>query len=409
MKLITMGLLLTLTISAQTYTDFIRSSRSTSEANRLALLSQIGGDLGRYNYGGSGNHAVRKRGTFYQYWQARSGNLGVCRHIATHQQQVAHDLGFEAYAAMGISSNAIGHMYALVRTSEGWAVIDYSRIYQTDSDDPKDALELYQKTAGIPMYAHELYQEGKFQRRIITDQGWQFLSFMDYRHDNMALRTKPAVHRNVEIRLGTHEQSVRYADGELLIKAGRINGNANILEWGKQYVSTDGEEVNSLHSSLFGGTIEDEGFYGLILDTVTVAQPESGWGYAYQVSVLSCRIDSYEIMSDIRLGALASYQYGPVRPWVSIQGNGYRDEVGRDFAYGLFPEYSIGCNIRTPWCELEPYVTKREWEHEWGAAIRSQYVDILASNNGIEAAIKYDCLTLGYRHEAAYVEVGYNW
>ncbi|MEJ2267578.1 MAG: hypothetical protein P8X70_00695, partial [Nanoarchaeota archaeon] len=171
------------------YNELINSSKKLSEKEKLFLLSAMGFSLGynAYDISSEGKDLVSKE-EFFEIFQRISnggkGSLGVCRQIHSSLERLATNLGFDAAAVGGFVSNEgnpIGHIYAIVKSKEGIAILNYGNVFLTDTNNVEKVLELYQEKLGTLVFNHEFFNNDTFRYNLITKSGKKFLNFIDYK------------------------------------------------------------------------------------------------------------------------------------------------------------------------------------------------------------------------------------
>ena len=312
-------------------------------------------------------------------------------------ESLARDIGIEAWAIQGFSREGIGHMYVLVRQGKRYKVVDYSRIM--DEHD------------GLTTYEHRLFRDAKYEGRVITEQGGAFLDFMDYRTDSSRLHRSIKAHKPLEVRLGTHEQSVRLQSDELYCKAG-IAGKSELFEFGQFFES----ELGYSRLGLFGGTCDGENMYGWIIEVLDMHRPETGWSYRHHFSYVEARTaaDGFQLFGDLRLGLEAGYQLDGIRPWASCQANVFEREIGRADDYAVFmTEYAVGCELKLNGFTIDPYLLKTLQRTSVGVYLGYswQWLTIAGKVDGdVEVSARADMedwqVTIGYREERTTLTIG---
>jgi len=164
------------------YRSLVESLKNSSENQKLLLLAIISNSL----YAGSYDSALLVNGTkvasqedFFDKLQDflatnNPNSLGVCRHFASHIEQLANDVGLRAAAVTGTTMGG-GHAYNVLKTENGTAIIDGGHILIADTKNIEKILEAYQKDANSIAFQHLFFEDSKFKYRLITKDGRNFL------------------------------------------------------------------------------------------------------------------------------------------------------------------------------------------------------------------------------------------
>jgi len=166
------------------YQEFLDRYTNLSENQRIALLSGIGNVLYGYNYDLELDGSVFSQDEFFNILQSsleyKENGIGVCRHIASHLEQLANDSGIRAGEVTGISGNGIGHAFVVIKTENGSAIVDSYHILSAETKNIEKILEAYQKDNGTTPLDHLFFEDTVFKYRLITNEAKDFLDFVGY-------------------------------------------------------------------------------------------------------------------------------------------------------------------------------------------------------------------------------------
>jgi hypothetical protein len=130
------------------------------------------------------------------YCFAYDTDTNCCRHISSNIEKIANQIGLPAAAVSGVSSKGGGHVYNLIKTEEGISVVDSYHILSSKSKNTEKILEAYQKETGSMTFQHWFFNNSKPKYELITDDGKNFLDFIDYDPSTNSIR-ESLLNRNI--------------------------------------------------------------------------------------------------------------------------------------------------------------------------------------------------------------------
>jgi len=405
------------------YDELTERANNLSENQKLVLLSKIGRELGFSNYDiRDVSVEIASQDIFFDKLQdslqsGESNSLGVCRQIHSHIEQLANDLGIEAAAVSGISRSGTGHMYTILKTEDGNAIVDYGSLLITNTKNIEKTLQIYQKNAGSIAFQHLFFEGPDFKYKLITKDGRDFLDFIEYDESSAPLKNaligdiNPKADLTIDLNLSSYLTSVGVNLEGLFIKGGEIRGKNSspmekmgLLQMGfrREFSIPNIIKINPDISLIYGNFSQDKKvanseIIGLEGDLVIATNNEEGLNLSSRIAggifpsrpVGSIGTPLHTLFYDFAMGAGLSYKIPinniGIEPYVTSQFTLYPIDLGT-YQYGLrLSELGVGTvfdikskNINF---SIEPYYLKRIWEQEFGGKAKFE-IDNFGINAG---------------------------
>jgi len=166
------------------YSDFLNISSSFSEDKKTVLLSLIGDILyfqgHNTEYSGNSQQSNELFGTLQLFLQNPQNKYskGRCNHFASSLESISNDLGIPTAAVTGIKNQR--HAFNVLNFEKEARIIDGEMILTANTKNIEKILELYQRENGNLTFEHSFFEDSKFEYRLITQDGKNFLNFIDY-------------------------------------------------------------------------------------------------------------------------------------------------------------------------------------------------------------------------------------
>lgn len=419
------------------YVALVGRGNSLLDNQKFALLASVGEILGRYSYDYSSDTDYSLRSQYEMFIKLQDSlltgsqnSLGVCRHIHSHIEGLANDIGMRAATPTVMSTSwrmgdrGDGHAITIAKTPEGTALIDYDTIITTDTGNVEELLGAYQKIQGGIELEHQFYENSDFKYRFITRDGRRILDFLGY--DESLSRMKDLMIYNANDFLNLHHRRSRvsrflqrpklmlnYSEYEtsvelnslFFVNVGRIRGSssspleeADMLQLGiKGLVYEENKGKLEINASLFYGQLDqdsdeagDDVWGGLF--HIMHSTDREGLNHVLRLSLPSISTGNFNDYSESKydeviLGGGLSYRFitdaVDIEPYVAAQLP--LDITSHSpFIEGYFKEFDtydgdlqvseIGTGVRFAFnmrkdltLSLEPHFINRIWEDELGA------------------------------------------
>ena len=370
------------------YQELVQRANTLSEDQNLVLLTAIGGLLHDFGYTRS-DTSLLSQNTFFNRMQnsmitLNYNSIGDCGNIHSNVERLANDLGIQAAAVTGSSASGDGHVYSILRTENSCAVIDYSQILMIDSNNVENALEAYQKHNGTTAFDHWFFEDGEFKYRLITEDGRNFLDFVEYDGSLEPLRSMlvtsfdESADSIITINQGDYSNSYEFNHQGFFVKAGNITGsdsspmeNTDLVQFGYKRRISDKYMDLAVNTSLVYGEIDQDAereiVRGFNLEAIYSALCYGGSKITYRTSLNKFKTDDDELYTDYMLGIGASYKLDYITPYAAIQIAHFPEAVD-DYEPGIyFNELAVGTLLGKKGISIEPYYALRKWEQEFGA------------------------------------------
>lgn len=398
--------------SIDSYKSLVESSKNLSGNQKLALLASISDLLynGTYDHD-LPNHEVYSQDVFFRDLQnfldtEEDQNLGVCRHIATHIERLARDLGLTAASVTGY--NGAGHAYDIIKTEDGkTAIVDGGNIIEADTKNIEKILESYQRNNNSIIFDHYFFEDSKLKYHLLTENGKNFLDFIGYDETINSLKDtlfSRDIHNpliNLIFNKTDSEVSGEAGFSGIFAKLGKFYGNSFLpLE---ELLFQTGYKNKFLISSLYLNP-EISFVYGIPSNAYSDNKPILGATASLTASInnknginLAARLSGNDFMIDKLNGNLlnlfkstnwsqiilydAQFQLGtsykiPIKnftmqPYIISKFNLFPVDIG---TYSYSPVLSeinggiaLSADIKNISVLLDPHYAWRPWEQEFGA------------------------------------------
>ena len=414
------------------YAGFVESSRSLSGNQKLAFLTAVSNLLYSGAYGPDNSiNPVYSQDVFFDKLQdfLETGNhedIGVCRHIATHIEKLAKDIGLRAASVTG--SKSMGHVYDIIKTEdEKTAVIDGGDIILADTKNIEDIIEAYQREHNSLIFNHSFFEDSKFKYLLITENGKNFLKFVDY--DESVNTLKDALisgnrinpDRKLIFNKTDSEISAEIDLSGSFNKIGIFYGNSSLptehllfqAGYRKNFLISDFLYLNPKISFVCAMPANSSpinkpfvGFEGsLMLSTnnkkgINLGARLAGNFYTrldnnvFDLSESSSQVILYD--AQIQLGASYALPINnfTIEPYLLSKTNVFSQDIGT-YDYSLvFSEInvgiSLGLDLGAVKLSLDPHYAKRIWEQELGANAKIGIQKVEFSAGGYMTKSGYD-------------------
>ncbi len=382
------------------YKDLIEQSPFLSENEKLILASKMS-SLSVYDSDLMRAEIMSQDDFVYNL--QNSLPVGVCRHIAANTARTLNDMEIKAAAVSGIAGSGGGHMYTILKTEDGNAVVDYGSLLITNTKNIEKTLQIYQKNAGSTAFQHLFFEGPEFKYKLITKDGRDFLDFIDYDESSEPLKNaliddiNPRANLEIDFNLESHLTSLGVNLEGLFIKGGEIRGKnfspmdkMGLFQMGfKREFSVPGIiKVNPDISFVYGSIaqkkkVENNEIIGLKGGLVVATNNEERLNLSSRIvgGIFTSSIPQnipnpyHALFYDFSMGAGISYKIPinniSIEPYATSQFTIYPIDLGT-YQYGLKPsELGVGTvfDIKTSKntnFSIEPYYLKRIWEQEFG-------------------------------------------
>jgi len=383
--------------SLDSYQDLVEPSwfnLSLSENQKITLLAAIGSALGSGSYDFNYQGEVLSQDIFFEelqnYLEGNQSSLGVCRHIASHLEQLANDMEIDAAA---VTNNR--HAYIILKKENGTAIIDYGSILIMDTKNIEKALEVYQKKVNTIAFQHLFFNDNELKYRLITKDGENLLDLTGYDKSleklKNSLMSKNDLDSNIAI---TFNKEDYLTSAELncfgfFIKAGEIRGsssspmkNMTLFQTGfkREFSIPNIININPDISFVFGNlskNIEDNidnSFFGASCDLSINTDNKEGLNLASRIAGNIFWTKDIVPFYDLAVEAGVSYKI-PIKelniePYLITQFALFPGDLGTykhvlkpsEFTGGISFNY-ISDNTKL---SIEPSYSWRIWEQEVG-------------------------------------------
>jgi len=376
------------------YQDLITRATSLSEHDKLILASEISTLLALYSYDTNleQNEVISQDNFFYNL--QNSLPVGVCRHIATHIERFLNDIGIKSAAVSGISGNGIGHVYDISKIENGTAIIDYNRILITNTKNIEKTLQAYQKDLGITTFRHLFFEDAEFEYRLITNDGRNFLDFIEYDESSNPLKNsliqnfKPQSDLTMTLNLEDYLTSLGINYKGLFLKAGQIIGNNSspmkgtcIIQGGfkRKFSIPNIININPDLSFILGGIFQDRQFNdnrisGVNGNLIISTNKQKGFNLTSRIAGNISGTKDSTLFSDYIFGGGISYNIpiknANIEPYAVSQFSFLPKDIG---TYKFIPKptelvtgIALDSQFNNSNFSIEPYYIKRKWEQGFG-------------------------------------------
>jgi len=379
-------------INLDSYSEFIESSKNLSESQKIVLLAEIG-DL------------------LFDMYHAPDY---VCRHIASHLEQLANDIGIKSAAVSGRFFDE-GHAYNILKTENGTAIVDYGSILIINSKSIEKALEAYQKNINTITFQHLFFEDNKLKYRLITKDGRNFLNFVGYDETSEKLKNSLLQRDNFansdlsfELNIEDYLTSAEINCLGFFVKTGEIKGNSSSpiknmvlsqIGYKRNFLILDTINLNPSLSFIFGDSSKkikddaDNNLFGVSADLSGNTNNKKGLNLASRIAGNVFGTKESDFFHDLKIEAGLSYKIPlkelNIEPYLIGQlalfpGDLYTYEFvpmlneirgGVNLEKNFENNFSFSCN---------PYLLRRIWKY--GAGINFDFSSPnIELNAGVEA------------------------
>ncbi len=383
------------TYNINSYEGLINSSNNLSEDQKLVFLSAISDSLG---YGSYDTHYYSIEGfsqeIFFEKLQdyLATGDpnpIGVCKHIASHIEQLANDIGIKTAAVTGIDRYGGGHVYDISKTDKGTAIIDYGGILLIDTKNIEKALEEYQKNANSIAFQHFFFNDNNLKYRLITKDGKNFLKFVGYDETSETLKkellsnNKKSPDLKIDVNLEDYLTSAKISCFGFFINAGEIRGNSSspIDNLTLAQIGYDNSfsicSINIEPSADF--TFGNGGLHGITGDLKVNTNNKEGLNLASRIAGEISWMKDVSLFNDLVFEVGASYKIpiedGTIEPYVIGQAALLPEDLGTDRFKPRFNEIRAGVLSKIQASNdinllFDSYYLGRIWENELGGNVK---------------------------------------
>ncbi len=398
------------------YQDLITASQNLSESQKLLLSSITSHLLYGFNYDIDLLHSeIGSQDDFFDSLQdslvsGDQNSLGTCGHIATHVERFLNNLGIKSAAVSGFSENGIRHVYGVSKIENKTAIVDSYNILIIDTKNIKKSLQAYQKHIGTTALEHLFFEDTEFQYRLLTNDGENFLDFIEYDESSNPLKNsliqdfKPETYFKTNISLEDFLTSAEFNLFGLFLKTGEIRGNSNsalekltlsqigfkrglltpyinnkLLNFviGNKIIDING---NIVSGNLFQDTkLVNNKVQGIMWDLIFATNNEKGFNFSFRHNYTHPKIkpetNEHSLFYDYGAGAGISYKLSVkntnIQPYSVSQFNLFKKNIDIQEIGLYFSELVAGSvfDIKIPnkfSFSIEPYYIKRIWEQGFG-------------------------------------------
>jgi hypothetical protein len=391
------------------YQQLIQESKNSSENQKLDLLAQIGNCLYYYNYKQSLQNPSQQV-LFNVLQNDLEGNtnqtFGVCRQIASGIEQLAEDMGEKAAVVSTLESNN-GHAYTLIKTQTGLAIVNSYDIFKTNTNNVEETLREYQNQLNSITFQHLFFKDNQFKYNLITEEGQEFLNFIDYDPSSLSLKNKiinPDPEDNntrLKVNLGNNENSLGIYNllGIFNTKAGEIyfpldNTSMYLGQIGLKKTFPIFNKFELIPKINFlCGNISNEQIIGvdgcLSFNTLNKTRLNFGTKFSGDISVVPPLQPLEEgencIFNDYNINAGISYRFlgekFSLTPYFIAQENIFQMRLS-DYDYSpsleeLTGGISINAPIKNTNLLLTPYYSWKPWEQGVGTDLEIKNKNII--------------------------------
>ncbi|MCX6746559.1 MAG: hypothetical protein NTU63_00290 [Candidatus Pacearchaeota archaeon] len=406
------------------YQDLVESSKSFSENQKVVLLAALANSLYEGSYDDTSPiNEVFPQKTFFEQLQnylATGGYspLGVCRHIASHIEQLSNDLGLRANAVTGRYFEGTGHVYVILKREDGSGIIDGAYITISDTKNIEKMLEIYQKDKDSTVFEHFFFEDSKLKYRLVTKDGKNILDFMGCDESlntlKKSLTDREDFNPRISLVLAKNDYSM---SGKLNLfglfaKIGQIKGNSssptkemNLIQAGIEGKLSFPEvmDITPSLSVVYGDIIqqehEDKGVTGASGSLMVNTNNEEGFNLSSRFAGKFLLTKNTSLFSNWSLEAGASYKI-PIEeislaPYVLGQGGMWQTDLGTGYFFPTFDEVNAGVILDIPFSSntaisINPYYAYRNYEHELGIDAKVRTENISANAGMYVAKSVYD-------------------
>jgi hypothetical protein len=407
------------------YQDFINSTNNFSEDQNLLLSSAIG-DLSEKLYEKS-KDKVSSQNDFFSNLQSylelgNKNNLGVCRHIHSHIEQLANDIGINAAAVSGFRKNS-GHIYTITKTENGSAILDYGNLLITDTKNIEKTLEAYQKHKGTTVFKHDFYEDNEFKYKLITKDGERFLNFLESEENSKTLKNlliyniEKDARTNFIFEHGNYLNSIEINSLGFFGKIGEIIGdlsspmekmklfqggykrkfNVSVPILGKLKIDGNLSFVKGRINQDF--EVNDNNLKGYNFDLGFSLDKEKGFKAGFRGFLNKFKKGDYILLKDYMGWAGISYKNKnekiDIEPYLITKISAPTKKIDETRSGIKFSEFCIGTlfdfnSSKNTTLSLEPYYINRIWEQEVGINSKFETKKFGASINGYTTKSNYE-------------------
>ncbi len=412
------------------YSEFVDSSENFSENQDFIFLATTSNALneGSYDYS-LPHHKVFPQDTFFEQFQnylatGEYSPLGVCRHIASHIEQLSNDIGLRANAVTGRFFGGTGHVYVIVKREDGTGIIDGGNIILSDTKNIEKMLEIYQLQKDSTTFQHLFFEDSILVYRLVTKDGKNFLKFIEMDESLKPLKDsltgKQGFNRGVyaifskdgfslenmlslDIAKDDYSLAGKLNAFGFFGKIGQIRGNSyspteemNLAQFGFEgKVSLwDILQFSLSASKIYGEIVQKERTdlpEGSSLEFLANTLWEKGFNVAFRMAGEYYFTETSTLFNktSLELGTSCKIPLEKISitPYVAVQESMLPLDLGTSFfSFGL-SEVNAGINLNIPFTSnsgisINPHYAYKPCEHEVGAN-----VELETKNIGADAGI----------------------
>ena len=388
------------------YQELIDGSKNFSESQKLVLASVIGDSM-KYDINLMYNEVMSQEESFENFQNEIA--VGTCGHIHTHVERFLNDLGIKSAAVTGLSGNGVEHAYDISKTEKGTAILDYNSILTTNTKNIEKTLDAYQKNKGITAFQHVFFEDAEFEYNLITQDGRNFLDFIEYDESSEPLKNtllqdfEPETIARMTLNL---EDSLTFFEANLMglfLKIGKTEGNASsplekavlsqigfkrkflIPEIYNKYLNfIFGNKIIDVNVGVVNGEIlqdkkiNDNQVFGWGGNLIFSTNKQNGLNISSRIGRNIFRTKDALLFYDSVLGAGISYRFPikniAIEPYVTSQISTFLEDLGTQES-AIKPSELVGgavfdMKFNNSTFSIEPYYIKRIWEQGFGGKAR---------------------------------------
>jgi hypothetical protein len=376
------------------YSDLIKASSTLTENQKLVLGSVIANLLYGYSYDRDYNGIIKNEDIFFEDLQKalnkEETSFGLCRHISSSIETMLNKMGLNAAAVEG-SSGDNGHVYNLVKLSEGTALVDSYEIFITKSKNIEKLLQEYQKEKKAVQFQHWFFENGKLKYSFITKDGERFLkTIMDYDTSlnptkDYLLNKSPSPHIDFKVSKDDKAYSFLANSFGIYIRGGIFSeelspdNETNTLQFGfkRKFTLPNIMSIAPDASILFGNG--DNTLFGANYGLTLSTDNEKGINASLKYSGGIVNRPNATIFNKNAFSGGISYtlplNFLKIEPYLLSQFSFIPDNLGESYYHQILKptEFQAGLRLSLPikkgMLVFEPNYTNRMWEDEFGGKL----------------------------------------
>jgi hypothetical protein len=404
------------------YSELVESSKSFSENQKVVLLAALANSLYAGSYDDSlPMNEVFSQDTFFEQLQnylatGNDSSLGVCRHIASHIEQLSNDIGLRANAVTGRYGES-GHVYVIIKTEDGTGIVDGAFITISNTKNIEKMLEIYQKDADTTEFEHLFFEDSKLKYRLVTKDGKNLLDFIGCDESlntlKKSLTAREDFNPKISLVLAKNDYSM---SGKLNLfglfaKIGQIKGNSssptkemNLIQAGLEgKFSLPSVDITPSLSVVYGDIVQqertDKGAIGASGSLIVNTKNEEGFNLSSRAAGKIFYVKNSVLFGDMSLELGASYKIPmgkiSLTPYVLTQGGLWPTDLGTYNLAPTFNEVNAGAILNfspssNTGVSIDPHYAYRNYEHEIGINAKLETKNIGADVGAYVTKSVYD-------------------